>query len=123
MTYYSKVGRANIRVNRLQAYQKFGDALFSCDEVRHLDGNHKNNSWDNIAIGSKSDNELDKPKAVRVRSAKTAARTQRSLSDSEVRQLRRDRVNGKTYAQLMVKYGIAKSTVSYVVNRKTYRDE
>jgi len=40
-----------VGVHRLVAYQKFGDALFVEDiQVRHLDGNHLNNAWNNIAV-------------------------------------------------------------------------
>jgi len=112
----------NMLVHRLQAYQKYGLALFAPGiQVRHLDRNSLNNSADNVGLGSSSDNSFDRPREERVRSAKVAARAQRLLSDEQVCQLRRDRADGMSYASLMAKYGIAKSTVSYVVNRKTYQ--
>lgn len=115
-------GRARVFVHRFIAYCKFGDDLFESDNVRHLDGCHANNGWENIAIGSFSDNHMDKPKEVRLRSAKVAASYQRKLSDSEVHSLRRDRSNGFTYKMLCEKYGLAKSTVSYIVRSITYAD-
>ena len=56
----------NVRVHKLQAYQKYGDAVFEENiQVRHLDGNYDNNSWDNIALGTQSDNMMDIPKKER----------------------------------------------------------
>jgi hypothetical protein len=53
----------NIPVHRLQAYQKYGEKMFDDGiEVRHLDGNPLNNSWDNILIGNHSDNMMDQSK-------------------------------------------------------------
>lgn len=64
---------------------------------------------------------MDKSPEVRQRVAEYAASFQRSLTEERVAQLREDRENGDTYAQLMKKYGLAKSTVSYIINRKTYK--
>jgi hypothetical protein len=49
----------HIRVlaHRLQAYIKYGDAIYAKGiVVRHLDGNPKNNKLENIAIGNQLDN-------------------------------------------------------------------
>ena len=49
----------HIRVlaHRLQAYIKYGDAIYAKGiVVRHLDGNPKNNRLENIAIGNQLDN-------------------------------------------------------------------
>lgn len=49
-------------VHRLQAYQKYGDKIYDIRVlVRHLDGNPMNNSYNNIVIGSYSDNYYDIP--------------------------------------------------------------
>jgi len=56
-----------IPFHRLQAYTKFGNAMFESGvEVRHLDGNRTNNCWDNIAIGTHVENMLDIPYDQRV---------------------------------------------------------
>ena len=45
----------SVHVHRLQAYQKFGQAMFQEGiQVRHLNGNKLDNSWNNIAIGTAS---------------------------------------------------------------------
>lgn len=116
-------GRAlSVYVHRLVAYQKFGDIVFEKGVVtRHLDGNLVNNFFENIAVGSMSDNMMDRPRKERLLHAKKAASHRRKLSKSEVSNLRAERANGATYRQLCQKYGIAKSTVSYIVNAVTYR--
>lgn len=47
--------------HQLQAYTKFGDKVFSVECVRHMNGVKTDNSWDNIEIGSCSDNMMDMP--------------------------------------------------------------
>lgn len=113
--------RAKLQVYRLAAYQKYGEAVLQKGlQVRHLDGDESNSRLDNIGYGSPSDNQMDKPPAVRLRVSRQAAMRRRKLTDTEVKALRDDRDSGLTYPQLMEKYGVAKSTVSYIVNRKTY---
>lgn len=110
-----------VPVHKFAAYLKFGDKIFEDSiQVRHLDGDSLNNSWENLAIGSPSENMHDRPAEVRKAHALHAATKLRKLTEDEVRQLRQDRRDGLSYRELMTKYGLAKSTVSYIVNRKTY---
>ena len=56
----------HILVHRLLAYQNFGDRIFKKNiVVRHLDGNPKNCTINNIAIGTQSENMYDIPKEKR----------------------------------------------------------
>lgn len=65
---------AAVKVHRLLAYQKFGSVIFNKSiHVRHLNGNSLDNSYNNIAIGSASDNMMDKSPQARHESAKHAA--------------------------------------------------
>lgn len=53
-------------VHRLMAYQKFGDSVFEKGiEVRHLNGSRIDNSFNNIEIGTRSQNAMDVPKTTR----------------------------------------------------------
>lgn len=53
---------ASIAVHRLQAFQKYGYKMFEKGVlVRHFDGDSLNNSWENILIGTDSDNKMDVP--------------------------------------------------------------
>ena len=60
---------------------------------------------------------MDKPRHVRVRVGRAAAR---KLTDAQVKNIRRDRAAGFTYKKLSEKYGLAKSTLSYIFNEAKY---
>ena len=98
-------------VHRLQAFQKFGDVIFKEGVVvRHLDGISTNNSYDNIGIGSPSDNMLDIPKEKRVINASNPTHDHEAIL--------KDRKNGYTYKELMEKYSISsKGTISFIINK------
>ena len=56
--YYGK--RVTIPVHKFVAYLKFGDEIFKEGiEVRHLDGNSLNNGYENISIGTHTQNMRD----------------------------------------------------------------
>ena len=108
-------------VSRLQALQKFGDELFKEGiEVRHLNNNSLDNSWDNIIIGTHQENMMDIPRELRLKFSEAACSKTRKLTKENVVELRRDRQNGATQRILAEKYNVSKSTVSLIVNRKTY---
>lgn len=98
-------------VHRLQAFQKFGDVIFKEDMViRHLNGDSLDNSFENIGIGTLSDNMLDIPKEKRVLNA--------SNPKHDHEKIIQDFKNGYTYKEIMEKYGItSKGTVSFIVNK------
>lgn len=109
----------NCKVHRLQAFQKYGDAIFGEGiVVRHLDGNRFNNSSENILIGTARDNIMDMPAETRKRKARIAANHNPSKHPEEiVLEIKKDRAAGMTYRQLMRKYGIrSKGTISYMCN-------
>ncbi len=104
-----------LTVHRLQAYQKYGDAIYEGDvQVRHLNGNKEDNSWDNINIGSQSENQMDIPKQIRVKRALVAT--------SYVRKYDKDEVKGfykqtKSYKKTMKEFNISsKGTLHYILN-------
>lgn len=114
--YYKFAIRANgsrhvLNVHRLIAYLKFGELALS-RETRHLDNNKLNNSWNNIDIGTHSENMMDKPKEDRVRRAINASSYLRKLTDEQIIQLRKDK-NTVPIKNLLQKYGIVKSTLYY----------
>lgn len=109
-----------VYVHRLMAYQKFGKSLFEAGiEVRHLKG-LLDNSRESIEIGTKAQNERDKPPEIR---SAIAGRAARKLSDAQVAQLRQDREAGASYKELEEKYGIRKSTISYIVRGLTCKPD
>lgn len=111
----------SFKAHRLVAYQKYGDEIFK-DEicVRHLDGNPLNNREDNIAIGTQSDNMMDRKPLARHLHAKVASSHIRRFSNEEVAQIKLDHKNGMSYKKLCIKYNTSKSTLSYLFNEAQY---
>jgi hypothetical protein len=118
---HERAKRFSIKVHMFAKYQWFGAEAFSAGvEIRHLNGDSENNGRANLALGDRSANMLDIPAASRVEKAKKAASVKRRLSQKQAEALRRDRKNGMKFSRLMDKYGVCKSTVSYIVNNKMY---
>lgn len=115
------VTRAQVLIHKLQAYKKFGNAMFEYKIViRHKNGIRTDNSWDNILIGTASDNQMDIPKEVRVSSATTASRKmQNQLRSYEERYLIYEDIWNKIpYSEIMLKHNISsKGTLSFMKNK------
>jgi hypothetical protein len=109
--------RRPIPAHKLIAYLKFGDAsAVDGIVVRHLDDNPLNNSWENIAIGTQSDNLLDRAEIDRKLSAQKAGRTN-SKPEAFWDQVRAEYESGASYNELTKKYGLAKGTLSYRLSK------
>lgn len=68
-----KGGKYPIKVHRLVAYQKFGNKIFEKGiQVRHLNGNKLDFSFENIELGTAKQNCQDIPKERRIKASKTA---------------------------------------------------
>ena len=110
-----------VNYHRLQAYQKFGDKIFEEGiVVRHLDGNSLNNSWDNIGIGTNSDNQMDRSLQCRKNVATIATRKmQDNIRSYEDRcKIYEDLKNGMSYNEIMKKHNISsKGTLSFMKNK------
>lgn len=113
--------KTTVNYHQLAGYQKFGKAaLAEGTVVRHLDGNSENNKLSNFALGDNVDNYMDQPEETIIARAKHAASFKRKLTMDQARQLREDRKIGMTYRELGERYGIPKSSISYIINNKTY---
>ena len=106
--------------HRFVAYTKFGDRIYKKGiEVRHLDGNSKNNKWDNIEIGTRRDNSLDIPIERRIEYALNATSAMKVYSDDLVKDIKAFRDKGATYKQIMDKFGISsKGTLHFILNNR-----
>lgn len=115
----NRYGHNYIHTHRLQAYQKFGEKIFDDDiQVRHLNGNKKDNSWSNISIGTQSDNMMDRPKKQRMRQAKYANEKVSNKEAIEIRE-RVESGNYETYKKLAEEYNLkSKSSIHYIVHDK-----
>jgi hypothetical protein len=113
--------RKNYKFHRLQAFQKYGKKLFEEGIVtRHKDGNPLNNSWDNILIGTNSDNMMDIPKEVRMRKALHATSFVRKYDKQKVVEFYN---KTKSYKKTLEHFNISsKGTLHYILNT-TYPHE
>jgi hypothetical protein len=104
-----------IKAHRLQAFQKFGDEMFKPRiQVRHLNANKLDFSYENIEIGTPSQNMMDKPKEERLKSALNATSSVRKYDKTEVRAFY-DKV--RSYKQTMENFNISsKGTLHFILN-------
>ena len=111
----------HVTCHRLQAFQKFGDKVFvEGTQVRHLNGDKEDFSWDNIDIGTASENTLDRCPLLRQKIARIGARKKSKLSDEDVVEIRKLKKEGWTLKQLSDKFGPSKGNISDIVNRKLF---
>lgn len=105
----------SLKAHRLQAYQKYGDALYEKDVVtRHFNSDSTDNSWDNIVIGTHSDNMMDIPKQIRIKKALHATSFVRKYNKEEVKNFHKI---DKSYKKTMDKFEItSKGTLHYILN-------
>lgn len=108
--------------HHLAAYQKFSQEwLLGKKLVRHLDGNSKNNSANNIALGTQYDNTMDIPPEKRKRDTTNMRFARRKFSEEQIREIR-ELAKNKSYESLARLYKCDSLTISNLVKRKTYAD-
>lgn len=107
-----------IFVSRLVAYIKYGDKIFEKGiQVRHLDGDSTNNDSNNIAIGTQSENMMDKPEEERIRLAHNALKYYRKFNDKQLQNIREFYRETRSYKQTMEKFNIvSKGTLNYIIH-------
>jgi len=111
--------RKDVYIHRLVAYQKYGDVIFNKNiQVRHLNGDSLDNSENNIAIGSQSDNSMDKCPKVRMKAAITASNKIRKFTDLEMEEIRQYKKNNMAgYKDVMEEFNISsKGTLHYILH-------
>jgi hypothetical protein len=111
-----------IEVHRLQAYQKYGDMIFENDiVVRHLNGNGKDNSYENIGIGTQQENILDIPKEKRVEHAKYASSFMKKYSHEDVYEFYQ---KTKSYKETMEHFEIpSKNGLFFIIKKFKQNNE
>ena len=100
--------------HRLQAFQKYGNEMYNKGiMVRHKDGDLLNNSWQNILIGTNSQNQLDIPKQVRIKRALKATSSVRKYNKEEVKKFHSI---DNSYLKTMKEFNISsKGTLHFVL--------
>lgn len=113
---------SKVFVHRLQAFQKFGYKIFEKGiVVRHLDGNPSNNHWDNLNIGTHSDNQMDRDSKDRLRHSVLAASKIRRFTDKEAKEIRDFHDSHKSYKKTMEKFGISSKGSLFKVLKNDYK--
>ena len=105
----------------MQAYQKFGNLIFQDNiQVRHLNNNSQDNSWDNIEIGTAKENAMDKFEHVRKNAATIASRKMQDNCRSYIERccIYDDLKNGISYNKIMRNHNVSsKGTLSFMKNK------
>ena len=123
-----------IPIHALAAYCFFGKAYIESQLViRHLDGNVLNLRKDNIALGTYSENEADKPEDLRRSVAKFARQSQgftpvnAKLTEEQVREIRQiyashtgKKLPSGLAAQMASHYGVSRTVLIKVKNKEYY---
>lgn len=110
------IGDTSCAASRLMAYQKYGDKIYEPGiGVRHLDGNCRNNSHQNIEIGTHSQNMMDIPPDRRLSHAILASKSATKHNHSVVLDFYR---RCKSYAKTMMEFGItSKGTLNSIIHQ------
>lgn len=104
--------------HRLQAFQKYNNKLFDSGiEVRHKNGISTDNSFENILIGTHSQNMMDIPESIRISKALYATSFIRKYDKEKVRKFHFN--NGNSYKKTMNEFNISsKGTLHYILKSK-----
>jgi len=109
-----------IDAHRLQPYQKYGDKIYENGiEVRHSNGNKNDISYNNIVIGTHSENMMDQPLEDRLKYAINATQSAKVYSDETCVNIRIFHDKYKSYKLTMEEFGISnKGTLWFILNKR-----
>lgn len=107
-----KISSYSLKIHKFQAYQKYGEEIFQPGiVVRHLNGNKTDNSWENIIIGTQSDNMMDRNELDRIKHSKE----RRKYSHEVKLELIKEREIGKSFSQISKEHSIPLQTVKDII--------
>lgn len=107
-----------ISYHRYVAFFKYGNKIYSNNmEVRHLNGNKLDNSYNNICIGTHSDNMRDIQINIRMKNAINATSYITKYSKELVKEIKEFHLIYNKYSDTMKKFNISsKGTLHYILN-------
>ena len=115
ISYTVNGSRKQLLVHRI-IYAKFKGKLEEDLMINHKNGVTTDNSPDNLELDTQSHNNIH-----RFRVLKTAPVIgNKKISDEIADAIRDDHAHGMSYKQLIEKYELAKSSISYIINKKTW---
>lgn len=110
-----KYKRKDLILSRV-VFQAFVGDLEQDLVINHKDGNTLNNTPENLELVTQSDNnkhmfkDLNRPATI----------GHSKINYEIAEEIRADHKSGLTYSKLIKKYGLAKSTISYIITRRTW---
>ena len=90
------------------------------DEVNHIDGNKQNNRADNLEWVTRNENEQHAYDTGLITILKGSERPLAKLTENDVIKIREEYAKGCLQIELASKYGVARQTISSIVNRKAW---
>ncbi|MBN8541610.1 MAG: HNH endonuclease [Deltaproteobacteria bacterium] len=106
----------HLAVHRI-VFQFYLGELDSSLVINHKDGNPSNNHVSNLEQVTQGRNNEHRYRELGHKPVVSNARINQSTAD----EIRRQHESGKSYRQLVREFGISKSTVSYIINHKTWK--
>ena len=108
------------RVHRLVA-EAFCPNPDGKDEINHRDGNKENNRADNLEWVTRSENEQHAYDNNLINVLKGSKKPMAKLDEQDVLNIRKEYAEGCIQNELAEKYGVARQTISSIVNRKAWK--
>ncbi|MBD9511550.1 HNH endonuclease [Ensifer sp. ENS10] len=108
----------SILTNRVVAW-RFHPNPLNLPQVNHIDGNKENNAKSNLEWSSGSDNEKHAHRTG-LKTGRGSSNSNAKLSADQVVKIRAA-ANDNTPEQLAEEYGVSRSTIINVLNRKTWK--
>lgn len=106
----------SVLVNRVVAWAFHPNPL-NLPQVNHLDGNKENNSKDNLEWATASENEKHAHRTG-LKSGRGSANSNAKLTAADVLEIR---ASSETPSELARRYGISRSTIVNILNRKSWK--
>jgi hypothetical protein len=119
----NKYGVFGIPIHKFAAYCFYGEDAFYCQCVRHLNGNVLDVSRKNIALGTHSENNLDKNKEKRSSAAKKARAAQGKRPTNakfDENQISYIRSAEKTNIELSKEFNVTRQCIYLIRKGKNY---
>lgn len=107
-------------VHRLVA-EAFLDNEHNKPQVNHIDGDKLNNSSENLEWVTSQENMTHAKENGLLESVSGEGHYRSKLDNTKVREIRRRAGNGERYQDLGDEFGVVKSTIGFIVNRKTWK--
>jgi hypothetical protein len=110
-----KYQRKHLCIHRV-IYRKFHGPLREDYAVNHIDGDKRNNTPPNLELITHSENMLHCWRVL----GHIPMKPRSKINQETAEKIRREYACGSSNRELRYKYGLAKATISYIVNRKTW---